>query len=196
MVGATKGRQRQRISPARTELMSLVAEGSRDLARARQLVDALIAERVPFDESLLGGGPWQVVFSSGPLLWQAWTALGDSLTPRRIGRRTNKASQDFDPAQRSVVNRGEVLGAYVFVTASGTYRPLDASATTPVEIKASIESGCLHLGRRQVGLPIKGSGRVSIAYLDADLRVFRSSSGSTTVQMREAELARLLGGSP
>ena len=39
--------------------MRLVEEGSRDFARARQLVDALVAEQVPFEESLLGGGPWQ-----------------------------------------------------------------------------------------------------------------------------------------
>ena len=50
---------RQRLSASRLELMRLVEEGSRDFARARQLVDALIAEQVPFDESLLGGGPWQ-----------------------------------------------------------------------------------------------------------------------------------------
>ena len=31
-----------------------------------------------------------MVFSSGPLLWQAWTALGNVLTPRRIGRSSNK----------------------------------------------------------------------------------------------------------
>ena len=37
----------------------MVEEGSSDLSRARQLVDTLIAEQVPFDESLLGGGPWR-----------------------------------------------------------------------------------------------------------------------------------------
>lgn len=116
---------RPRLTANRVELMRLVEEGSRDFARARQLVDALVAEQVPFEESLLGGGPWQarlvaveaapclntlhvlaprltpllnsklchntqVVFSSGPLLWQAWTALGDVLTPRRLGRSSNK----------------------------------------------------------------------------------------------------------
>ena len=37
----------------------MIEEGSSDLSRARQLVDTLIAEQVPFNESLLGGGPWR-----------------------------------------------------------------------------------------------------------------------------------------
>lgn len=69
----------------------------------------------------------------------------------------------------------------------------DDSATTPVWIEASIESGCLHVGGREVGLPIRGSGMVSAAYLDASLRIFRDKRGSTTVQVKEAELARMLG---
>jgi hypothetical protein len=69
----------------------------------------------------------------------------------------------------------------------------DASAATPAWIEASIESGCLHVGGRQLALPIRGSGRVSVAYLDPALRVFRDARGSTTVQVREDELARLLG---
>ena len=69
----------------------------------------------------------------------------------------------------------------------------DDNATTPVWIEASIASGCLHVGGREVGLPIRGSGRVSIAYLDASMRIFRDSRGSTTVQVKEAELARELG---
>ena len=43
----------------------------------------------------------QVVFSSGPLLWQAWTALGDVLTPRRLGRSSNKVS--VSPADLSAI---------------------------------------------------------------------------------------------
>ena len=69
----------------------------------------------------------------------------------------------------------------------------DASSTTPVWIEASIESGCLHIRQRQLGLPIRGSGKVSIAYLDNSLRIFRDSRGSIAVQVREDELERLLG---
>ena len=69
----------------------------------------------------------------------------------------------------------------------------DDSATTPVWIEASIDSGCLHVGGREIGLPIRGSGQVSVAYLDASMRIFRDRRGSTTVQVREAELARMLG---
>lgn len=35
--------------------------------RASQLVDALLASQQPFDESLLGGGPWVVVYTKGSL---------------------------------------------------------------------------------------------------------------------------------
>ena len=95
----------------------MVVDGSSDQARARELVEQLVDERAPFDESLLGGGPWQagplehssstgmssiaarsrdpcttqVVYSSGPLLWQAFTALGNTFSARRLGRGTNKA---------------------------------------------------------------------------------------------------------
>lgn len=34
-----------------------------------------------------------------------------------------QASQEYNPADRTVINRGEVLGARLYVTASGTYEP-------------------------------------------------------------------------
>lgn len=34
-----------------------------------------------------------------------------------------QASQEYDPATRTVINRGEVLGDRVYVTAAGTYAP-------------------------------------------------------------------------
>ena len=107
----------KKLPAAREELLRMVVDGSSDQARARELVEQLVDERAPFDESLLGGGPWQagplkhrlgtgmlstaaqlcdqcatqVVYSSGPLLWQAFTALGNVFSARRLGRGTNKA---------------------------------------------------------------------------------------------------------
>ena len=63
---------RRRMSAAREELMQMVEEGSSDLSRARQLVDTLIAEQVPFDESLLGGGPWRASTLLGPACNSVW----------------------------------------------------------------------------------------------------------------------------
>ena len=34
-----------------------------------------------------------------------------------------QAGQDFDPSDRSVINRGELLGSQVVVSAQGTYEP-------------------------------------------------------------------------
>jgi hypothetical protein len=62
--------------------------------------------------------PLQVVYSRGPLLWQAYTSPGTVLTAKR-----NKASQDFGPVRRTVLNKGELLGSKLFVTAEGTYQP-------------------------------------------------------------------------
>lgn len=153
-------------------------QGSTDFGRASELVDVLLGSSLPFREQLLGGGPWQVVYSRGPLLWQGFTAAGNALSKRRLGRSANKvveqasresfagyaavmhvkcceamhacehvppqhplnisvkkgscafpqASQDYKPADRTVINRGEVLGSRVYVTASGTYEPEVPSA--------------------------------------------------------------------
>jgi hypothetical protein len=40
------------------------------------------------------------------------------------GRPGNEASQAFDPADRSALNKAEYLGGTVFVTAGGSYQPL------------------------------------------------------------------------
>jgi len=59
----------------------------------------------------------QVVYSRGPLPWQQWTA------PGWLVGASNKASQEFIPQGRRVINRGQVLGSAVLVTAEGTYEP-------------------------------------------------------------------------
>ncbi len=48
------------VKQARDELLDAVLEGGVPRARVDELVDTLIAARVPFKESMLGGGPWEV----------------------------------------------------------------------------------------------------------------------------------------
>lgn len=42
-------------------------------------------------------------------------------------------------------------------------------------------------------LTSRGSGLVEVAYLDADLRIFRALNGSLSLQVRRAQAPRLLG---
>ena len=50
-------------SPAKSaskEIQTLIQEGSEDVERFGQLVDVLLGSELPFKESSLGGGEWQV----------------------------------------------------------------------------------------------------------------------------------------
>jgi hypothetical protein len=61
----------------------------------------------------------QVLYTRGtPQLWKATYSAGKLVSP------SNAASQDLNPAGRSVVNRAEYFGDRLWVTASGTYMPL------------------------------------------------------------------------
>ncbi len=42
-----------------------------------------------------------------------------------------QASQEFDPAERTVINQAQLIGDRLFVTASGTYEPLVGSWMHP-----------------------------------------------------------------
>ncbi|PRW05882.1 Metallo-dependent phosphatase [Chlorella sorokiniana] len=178
-------------------------------------------------------GQWRMVcgrcWRDGPLA---------SAGGRVVGPTSNQASQDFDPSSRAVVNRGELLGPAVALTAAGSYAPVAdgetaapsstgssvkqqrsragasssssrsrsngsgssraaagsrGAARCPVLVRASIEGGAVEAWGARLHLPIRGSGLVSAAYLDRDLRVFRAPNGSVSVQVRQSELAQLLG---
>jgi hypothetical protein len=160
--------------------------GSRaDAGRVGELVDVLLESRQPFDEALLGGGPWQVVWTRGPLLWQAYTRPGQLLASRQ-----NRASQDLDPASRRVRNRGELLGAQLFVTADGSYAPQDDSRALPKAVDVSVTGGALHAWGRRLPLPIRGKGTFTIAYLDDKVRLFRGGK-SLSLQIRQDALEQL-----
>lgn len=65
----------------------------------------------------------QVVYTRGPLLWQGFTLLSISVFKRKLAPRSNAPSQEYDPADRSVINRASILGSLA-VEASGRYRPV------------------------------------------------------------------------
>jgi hypothetical protein len=51
-----------------------------------------------------------------------------------------------------------------------------------------ITSGAVHIGGRQLALPIRGRGQFRVLYLDRELRIFESL-GSYAVQVRVDRLA-------
>ncbi|GAB4821735.1 hypothetical protein N2152v2_008781 [Parachlorella kessleri] len=206
----------QRASPvkkARQDLLAELAEPQLERKRVDVLVDQLMEAREPFNEALIGNGPWQVVYSRGPLPWQQWTA------PGWLVGASNKASQEFIPQGRRVINRGQVLGNAVIVTAEGTYEPQAAApeeqqqgqragapllavfgkgkgegTKLPQVLRATITSGTLHIvpWKLDIPLPIRGTGTVELTYCDDSLRVFKGSGGAVTVQVREDRLGQLI----
>lgn len=170
-------------------------------------VDTLLTTPSPFVEEKLGGGPWQVVYSRGQLLWQGWSA------PGKIVNMKNVASQDFCPENRSAVNKAEIFGSNIYVTASGSYCPASVRRQqqqegaeegqeeenqvqqTPVRVNVSISGGNLHCFGKTIGLPfIKGKASFNVMYLHDDLRVLRSGNSvnsSLVVQIRQAVLPEL-----
>jgi hypothetical protein len=151
------------------------AEGD---ARVAQLLEQLTTQPSAFDAAALGGGPWQVVHTSGQLPWRAFTPVGAAA-----------AAQSFDPAARTVVNSITLFDGAVRLTAEGTFTRLDARASTPARFGAAIRRGTLQLGALRVPLPIAGDGTFEVAFLQRGrLRVFRSAAG-LAVQVPQALVA-------
>ena len=63
--------------------------------------------------------------------------------------------------------------------------------TMPVDVRADIQGGQLRWNGKAVDLPIKGSGNVSVAYLDDSLRILRSATG-IAVQVRQDVLQSIM----
>jgi hypothetical protein len=146
----------------------------------------LIENRPPFDEKLLGGGPWQVVYTRGAFLWQLYTSPGKLITGS-----ANKAAQDFNPSTRAVLNSGEIAGPSIQVSAVGQYTPTNSSKALPKEVDVEITGGEINAWGKRIPLPISGAGKFYIEYVDDTIRVFRSTNGSLSVQIREDKLAKL-----
>ncbi|MEW5299512.1 MAG: hypothetical protein WDW36_002523 [Sanguina aurantia] len=127
----------------------------------------------------------QVLYTTGRVqLWKATYDYGKKLTGRK-----NEASQDVDPKNRTVLNRADYIDEVLCVTAQGTYLP-DVSETpgiTPAPITVTITSGTVNAWGRVINLPIQGTGKFEVAYLDEDLRIFRSQ-GSIAVQVRKGSM--------
>eukprot|EP00879_Flechtneria_rotunda_P009528 GHRR01009973.1.p1 GENE.GHRR01009973.1~~GHRR01009973.1.p1 ORF type:complete len:234 (+),score=80.09 GHRR01009973.1:211-912(+) len=179
------GLQGSHRSAVRELLRVLTAQqaGSDDSQQVQQLLNVLLScEGVRFNEQLLAGGPWRVLYTQGDLqLWKATYKAGKVFNAR------NAASQDLNPSNRTVVNKAEYYGNALFVTASGTYEPLGTSATLPQRVRADITSGSLHIAGLDIPLPIRGTGEFNVVYLDDKLRVFESA-GAISVQVRESYL--------
>lgn len=185
-----------------------------DVCEVAGFVDTLLSTPSPFSEEKLGGGPWQVVYSRGRLLWKGWSA------PGKVVNMKNAASQDFRPEDRTAVNKAEIFGSNVFVTVSGKYCPRserprregikppaeraapdedneEQVESTPVKIDVRIDGGMLHCFGKTLGLPfIKGQASFDVMYLHDDLRVLRSGNSADSglvVQIRQEVLSKICG---
>lgn len=199
-VAATPIQQLQQIfsrgSPyksASKEMQAMIQEGSDDAERFGELVDVLLDSELPFKEASLGGGEWQVVYTRGALLWQQLTSPGQIKSDGRLSYRSKrKAGQDFDPSERSVLNKGELLGSQVVVTAQGSYEPQDSHTNLPKLVKANITGGQIQAWGRTIPLPISGTGFFSIMYVDDAVRVFSDQKkGTVSVQLQADKLRQL-----
>lgn len=180
--------RRQASAKARNELLECIKRGTNsDASRVSEIVAQLSSTALPFNESLLGGGPWEVVYTEGAFLWQIYTSPGKIL----LGRK-NAASQAFNPSTRAVLNAGEIAGENLFVTATGEYTPQDSSTTLPKDIDVRVDGGTLHVYGKEISLPIHGRGEFAIAYLDDTLRIFRAPGGRVSVQVKKSSLDRLM----
>lgn len=82
------------VRTARQRLLEQLSSERPDTAAISGAVDELMAAAVPFREAQLGGGPWRVVYTWGPLLWQG------PLAPRG-GRVVSPAGNQVGAEQRT-----------------------------------------------------------------------------------------------
>ena len=85
----------------------------------------------------------QVVYTRGPLLWQGFTVLGNAVSRRKLAPRRNAPSQEYNPADRSVINRASIYGS-VSVEASGTYTPQVRVTYTRLAYFIELAATCCH----------------------------------------------------
>ncbi|KAA6424660.1 MAG: hypothetical protein FRX49_05327, partial [Trebouxia sp. A1-2] len=129
-----------------------------------------------------------IAYSAGILFTQFFMLVCAFL----MSVRHAQAGQAFNPLDRSVLNKGELLGSQVTVTAQGTYEPQDSNTTLPKLVKANISGGQITAWGRQIPLPISGTGFFSVMYVDDNIRVFSDQKkGTVSVQMQASKLGQL-----
>lgn len=170
----TTQQYRQRLKRSRDSLLDAIRTHPPP-AQLDALVDALATSTQPCPPQNIGDGPWQVVYTRGPLLWRTLAPPGRLLDP------VNEFSQTFDWRRGTVTNRGTLLGGLISLTAEGRYSVLGASL--PLRVTARVTSGALRVGSLQVPLPIRGEGEVDLVYVDERVRVFRQANGGLAVQV-------------
>ena len=70
LFGGSGGSAAAAARTARQRLLEQLSSERPDPAAVSGAVDELMVAAVPFREAQLGGGPWRVVYTRGPLLWQ------------------------------------------------------------------------------------------------------------------------------
>mmetsp|Transcript_21324 Transcript_21324/g.63156 ORF Transcript_21324/g.63156 Transcript_21324/m.63156 type:complete len:237 (+) Transcript_21324:31-741(+) len=157
-----------------TELRdALVGGGELDRARIDELIDALAGRRVPFRQSLLGGGLWRASYTRGETpRWEK--------SRKALSFLENKAGQIYDVDGLRVVNYGEIVGQAAHFTAEGTFAAVSSPGNRcPKEFTVEIERGGLVLlGRPFLTTGISGPGYLRVLYIDEDIRIFESPNES------------------
>ena len=190
------------VSPASaaSELKQRLGDSFRDnaepdRARVDELVSTLVGEKDrPFDASVLGGGLWAAVHTSGPVpRWEKYSRL--------LPKLRNVRGQQYTPTGDGVgevLNYGEIAGPALYFSATGTFRENDAGAAHfPKDFDVDVESGGLTVLGLRVPLPISGAGFLRLEWADESMRIVSSpraspdnweESGLVVVQMRVSEL--------
>jgi len=173
-------------------------EGSRK--RIDQLIDLLVAETAPFDESSLGGGLWVSVYDRGARepRWRSLAKLLEGTV--QLGGLRNLSGQSYDVANGRVLNYSEVLGQRLFITAKGNFRPAGGKAEDgggggavkdgsvrrkrmpklrcPVVYDVEIDGGSIEALGLRLALPIQGPGFLRCLFADENSRIFISPGNS------------------
>ena len=102
--GGGGGRDAGGAPAARQRLLGQLASERPDRAAVSAAVDDLMAAEVPFQEAELGGGPWSVVYTRGPLLWQGPLAPRGGRVVSPTGNQVRRMETAWCPA--ALLRRG------------------------------------------------------------------------------------------
>ena len=174
----------QRIEEASKRLRAELREWSTRETEDRratieELIDELVAARVPVPRRGLGSGLWVSAFTRGNE--PRWQRNAKLLAP--FAKTKNLAGQQyFQSAEREsrVINYGEIFGSSLFVTASGTFQKASGSQglQCPQDFDVFIDSGALTILGNEIPLPVKGTGLLRVLFANDECRIFVSPTDS------------------